>query len=458
MFIKRTAYDKMLNWKNHHSKDMALFVKGPIQVGKTTLIHHFGVTEYSYFLELNLMTGYYFYKTPTTEICGVDLDLVNYNEHILFYIRDKFSDFQDNTDSCLFIDEIQESITVFNSIRGLAKEKRFHLMVTGTYLDLALRDRKYFYPVGDIYTIILRTLSFTEFRNATTGIFKSDYDCFKEYLNIGGYPRLVTGYLSHEPLDDLKLTLLNSILGETTRYLEDSKFQLSYFELFQAVVPRVLNEKRGVERFGISLSKYLKSIQQNKFNKSDFTNLTNWLLGSGIIGLASVPITEDDPDIVLSLGTFFNDLLFVNYISTFSEEQNLIRNLGIETFAYKALRDINLLIPINLEFTVYETTKGELEFSSKFLPITDKKYVFEVKSGDDIPQTGKELLESKKIDKLYIFRSDIADIPNNQSAESNIVTLPLYMMEETIQELIQESEKVADARFEKLFGEIFRNS
>lgn len=55
--LKRKIYNKMLQWKQKHAPDYALFLKGARRTGKTTLAEQLGKNEYKSFITIDFQNA-----------------------------------------------------------------------------------------------------------------------------------------------------------------------------------------------------------------------------------------------------------------------------------------------------------------------------------------------------------------------------------------------------------------
>ena len=52
MVFQRKIYNRLLDWKEHDSKEKALLIEGARRIGKSTIVEEFGKNEYkSYILQ-----------------------------------------------------------------------------------------------------------------------------------------------------------------------------------------------------------------------------------------------------------------------------------------------------------------------------------------------------------------------------------------------------------------------
>ena len=160
--LERKASSKLLAWKNkpNHS---TLEVSGARQVGKTYLVNKFADREYKRKIYVNLL-----------ELSGELLvshyrDLIQnmkqgerYENPVYELIKRYDPTFVDDSDTVVIIDEIQESVDIYNRIREFTRNLACDFIITGSYRGRILND-DFKYSAGDLDAIDIQTLSFEEF-------------------------------------------------------------------------------------------------------------------------------------------------------------------------------------------------------------------------------------------------------------------------------------------------------
>lgn len=227
--FKRDITESFLTWKKEYGGSKVLYLRGPRQVGKTTELLKFAYANYEYVIYVNL----------------ADTNVLNTFLNIVMPVGSKFlemSDFcdamnlpryNDSDKTILILDEIQVSSTVFNSLRTLLSNLNCHIAVTGSYLGAVLKP-EFFQPAGNTYDLDLLPLSFREFcrifdeeQNFETvdiagGSNKSIYvklnELYKLYLEIGGFPEIVSNYRKSKNID----SCLNLLKQLTKRFTDES--------------------------------------------------------------------------------------------------------------------------------------------------------------------------------------------------------------------------------------------
>ena len=196
------------NWRTK-SPRKPLILRGARQVGKSTLINHFG-KKYTHFIALNLE------RPSDRKYFEKERDVKEIWQQILF--EKNLPNLPEDT--LLFIDEIQEIPHVIRQLRYFYEDlPQLHVIAAGSLLEFALGDVKSF-PVGRIEELTLHPLDFEEFlmaineeaalqqlRIVPLNNFAYDklFALFKKYLIFGGMPEVVKTYrASNQSLTGLK--------------------------------------------------------------------------------------------------------------------------------------------------------------------------------------------------------------------------------------------------------------
>ncbi len=227
--IKRQALDRLLEWKNSAYRK-PLIVRGPRQVGKTTVVNEFGKMFDSY-VYLNL--------DKATDRAAIERQMPL--EHLLeiLFARSRQA-FRPET-SLLFIDEIQNSPTTIAQLRYFYEEHpELCVIAAGSLLENVVDVRASF-PVGRVDYMAMRPCSLREFLSAlgkehlfyfldtpeySVACHEELMSLFNQYVIVGGMPEIVDGYAkTHDLLaqDRLYAQLLRGYRDDVEKYVADRK-------------------------------------------------------------------------------------------------------------------------------------------------------------------------------------------------------------------------------------------
>lgn len=442
MELKRDIYKELLAWKSK-SNHKVLELEGARQVGKTYILEKFAKKEYQSHVYINMIgsSGKDFLQClETAASWEPGKKRENNPVYKAFQLYDP--DFSDCEDLLIVIDEIQESSVVYSKIREFARDFKAHFIVTGSYLGKT-REKEYFLSAGDTEVLTMTTLTFPEFLDAfhRRGLYESidlyggsdhaGYDELKSYfhiyLQIGGYPEVVTTYLESRSIPDCEAMISNLIqifVKESSRYF-DSPLELQMFEkIFSSIAATLLKEKKGTPDLTTDLTKIIFKEESGRITKKMTNYAISWLFLSHQIGYCSMSVDCSNLDIVDNCRYYFNDLGVAGYfLKLTGEPLSIIEGVLCENFVYLELvrrirkQEIAGQVPW---FAIDKRTSGELDFYVRSR-IDNMDYGLEVKRGKNRANTANALLERGKLDFIYQLKNTYGGIKDRK------YSVPLYL-------------------------------
>ena len=442
MELKRDIYKELLAWKSK-SNHKVLELEGVRQVGKTYILEKFAKKEYQSHVYINMIgsSGKDFLQClETAASWEPGKKRENNPVYKAFQLYDP--DFSDCEDLLIVIDEIQESSVVYSKIREFARDFKAHFIVTGSYLGKT-REKEYFLSAGDTEVLTMTTLTFPEFLDAfhRRGLYESidlyggsdhaGYDELKSYfhiyLQIGGYPEVVTTYLESRSIPDCEAMISNLIqifVKESSRYF-DSPLELQMFEkIFSSIAATLLKEKKGTPDLTTDLTKIIFKEESGRITKKMTNYAISWLFLSHQIGYCSMSVDCSNLDIVDNCRYYFNDLGVAGYfLKLTGEPLSIIEGVLCENFVYLELvrrirkQEIAGQVPW---FAIDKKTSGELDFYVRSR-IDNMDYGLEVKRGKNRANTANALLERGKLDFIYQLKNTYGGIADRK------YSVPLYL-------------------------------
>lgn len=442
MELKRDIYKELLAWKSK-SNHKVLELEGARQVGKTYILEKFAKKEYQSHVYINMIgsSGKDFLQClETAASWEPGKKRENNPVYKAFQLYDP--DFSDCEDQLIVIDEIQESSVVYSKIREFARDFKAHFIVTGSYLGKT-REKEYFLSAGDTEVLTMTTLTFPEFLDAfhKRGLYESidlyggsdhaGYDELKSYfhiyLQIGGYPEVVTTYLESRSIPDCEAMISNLIqifVKESSRYF-DSPLELQMFEkIFSSIAATLLKEKKGTPDLTTDLTKIIFKEESGGITKKMTNYAISWLFLSHQIGYCSMSVDCNNLDIVDNCRYYFNDLGVAGYfLKLTGEPWSIIEGVLCENFVYLELvrrirkQEIAGQVPW---FAIDKKTSGELDFYVRSR-IDNMDYGLEVKRGKNRANTANALLERGKLDFIYQLKNTYGGIADRK------YSVPLYL-------------------------------
>ena len=224
MFI-RHALSLLNQWREYpHRKP--LIIRGPRQVGKTTVVHQFGQSFESYL-----------YYNLDKEDDRLMLERPIPLEHLLPLLFARQGKAYHPEQALLFIDEIQTSPSTMSKLRYFYEDHpELCVVAAGSLLENVV-DIHASFPVGRVDYMALRPCSFREFLTAMgkehlhvfldtpeylDAIHNELMSLFNQYIIVGGMPEVVNAFSqNHDPLaqDRLYRQLLQGYRDDVEKYV-----------------------------------------------------------------------------------------------------------------------------------------------------------------------------------------------------------------------------------------------
>ncbi|WP_312433279.1 BREX-1 system adenine-specific DNA-methyltransferase PglX [Lacrimispora sp.] len=312
MELKRNIYNDLLRWKQRDSGKV-LELKGARQTGKTFILDKFAKEYYKIYIYINMaqLSGEQFLACiEQASAWKPGEPRIEKALHEAFRLFD--SRFEDNKDTIIVIDEIQESAKVYSRIREFSREFLCHFIVAGSYLGKTL-EKGYFLSAGDTENLMLNTLSFEEFiaafgkRELYNGVDllgssnPLQYDELKEYYKIyceiGGYPDVINCYMETQDMQECKKVLtqiIGTFIEESTRVLGGIQEMILLEQIFPAIAQLSVREKKEYGNLITELSRIIYNGKSNRTTRRSISAVIDWLCCSDIIGYCG-KANECDP-------------------------------------------------------------------------------------------------------------------------------------------------------------------
>lgn len=440
--LKRDIYKRLLEWKRENTHKV-LELEGARQVGKTFILDKFAKENYKVQIYVNMAqtSGQEFLaclEQATAWQPGMKRKERPIHEALSLF----HGEFEDNKDTIVVIDEIQESSKVYSMIRQFAREFECDFIVTGSYLGKT-REKDFFLSAGDVDSLTMTSLTFAEFLEAagkrelyeTIDLYgasdHAQYDELKHwfdvYLHIGGYPEVVKAYLETGNLEqcaDIIESLIRIFVKESGRYFESPLETATFEKVFSSIATMILKEKKGTKDLITDLTSIIFKEESGRIAKKTVNYAISWLYLSHQLGYCSKSVNCDNLNIVENCRYYFMDLGIANYfLSLTGSMQETIDGCLCENFVYLMLlerirrREIAGQVPW---FGTDEESSGELDFYVRSR-LNHKNYGLEVKRGNEIAVTANKLLDKGRLDFVYSLKNTYGGINENKRA------VPLYL-------------------------------
>lgn len=254
MYLERKIDKWLLDWKNKKNKRPALIV-GVRQCGKTESIKEFASKNYKNVVEMN------FWFNP--EFCS-DFDGKLDVDNIISNISLRFPDIKiEPHNTLIFFDEIQDCPRARLAFKSFAKDGRFDVIGSGSYLGINGYISGDLTPAPTGYEEVynMHTLDFEEFLWANNfskinidrleDLFKAKKpvdktthevlkDIFLKYICVGGFPKAVYEYVTtHNIMSALRI--VNDIVFDMKSDFGRRKNKLGNTYFKPAEVSRIQN-------------------------------------------------------------------------------------------------------------------------------------------------------------------------------------------------------------------------
>ena len=440
--LKRDIYKRLLEWKRENTHKV-LELEGARQVGKTFILDKFAKENYKVQIYVNMAqtSGQEFLaclEQATAWQPGMKRKERPIHEALSLF----HGEFEDNKDTIVVIDEIQESSKVYSMIRQFAREFECDFIVTGSYLGKT-REKDFFLSAGDVDSLTMTSLTFAEFLEAagkrelyeTIDLYgasdHAQYDELKHwfdvYLHIGGYPEVVKAYLETGNLEqcaDIIESLIRIFVKESGRYFESPLETATFEKVFSSIATMMLKEKKGTKDLITDLTSIIFKEESGRIAKKTVNYAISWLYLSHQLGYCSKSVNCDNLNIVENCRYYFMDLGIANYfLSLTGSMQETIDGCLCENFVYLMLlerirrREIAGQVPW---FGTDEESSGELDFYVRSR-LNHKNYGLEVKRGNEIAVTANKLLDKGRLDFVYSLKNTYGGINEDKRA------VPLYL-------------------------------
>jgi hypothetical protein len=401
--FERDIQKQLKAWKINPSHKV-LQLEGSRQIGKTTELRKFAYSNYEYNILVDMSNDIYKFIDVVNNGC-TPLEIEKYCR------RANLPHFINSKNTILIIDEIQNSDTVYNSIRTLNTELNCDIIVTGSYLGRILSKKEFFLPAGTIDYAHMFTLSFAEFcrafnyekklqnidlyGNGNTADYEKLDSLYRIYSKIGGYPEVVKTYKNTKDINacyNIISKLLQTFKDESRVYFKGTReveiFENVYREALKQMCTRTDNSGKHIIE---TITTLVKDNTKLVVNRNEIANAVIWLEYAGILSLCNLAVDGDMRKISEGRRVYFSDCGIVSYLTSKSMiDQSSLTGLITETFVYNELHRL-FKAPYN-ELKVREdevcfSTYGSYELDFMIADKSKIVYGIEVKTKDGEPNS-----------------------------------------------------------------------
>ena len=429
--LRRKVYESLLNWKNKKKKK-AFCIFGARQIGKTTVVRHFGRQEYQNFVDLNFLED----KNARLIFSG-DLDADTLITNLTAYTQTPMEPGK----TLVFLDEIQACPEARTAIKFLVEDGRFDYIESGSLLGVQYKQVES-YPVGFEEEYRMYPIDFEEFLWAngvqhstietlrgcyhtetplTEAIHTTMSKLFYTYMVVGGMPDVVQTYVDTHDIAQV-IQVQNDILKlyrkDISQYAQGND-KIKIQAIFDSI-PAQLNEKN--RRF------ILRAIDPNG-RQLRYEDSFNWLADAGV-ALPCYNVEEPQPPLKLNEKR--------NLFKLFMGDTGLLCAACMENIQFDILQgnlDVNMgsilenlvaqqLAANGFNINYYDNKKiGELDFVFQNGMQVD---LVEVKSGNDY-HAHPALNKIRKVEGWKFGHATVL-CKGNLERKDGVYYVPWYMM------------------------------
>lgn len=233
MFLKRKAYNTLLEWKKESNGSTALLIDGARRVGKSFLAEEFAKNEYKSYILIN-------FSKVSNEVKDtfyndtMDLDLF-FNKLSLIFGTELFP-----RNSLFIFDEVQRFPRAREVIKTLVEDGRYDYIETGSLISIKrnienivipseeehmslypLDFEEFLWAFGDTVTIPLLKKCFDSLTPLGAAAHRKIMNLFRQYILVGGMPQAVIKYMETKnfaQVDRIKKNILRLYRQDIIRF------------------------------------------------------------------------------------------------------------------------------------------------------------------------------------------------------------------------------------------------
>lgn len=408
--IQRSLFRPLVEHLSH--KEMSLIV-GPRQAGKTTLMtmlrdYLIQRGERTLFLSLDFESDQRFFSSQRNLINKCRLEIGDRKGYV-------------------FIDEIQRKENAGIFMKGLYDMNLPYKFILSGSGSLELKEKIHESLVGRKRVFALNTVTFEEFAH-----FKTDY-CYKEslydffqiekergkellleYLNFGGYPRLILEFEQREKrqlIDEIYRSYLERDIAYLLRVEKIDVFS-SLIKVLASQIGRLINYSELSSTLGIST----KTVKNYLF----------YAQKTFIIDMLPPYYRNIGKEITKSPVCYFYDLGLRNYaLGLFGHLiQPLELGFVFQNFVYNLLRQHTMFTPTKIHFWRTKD-KAEVDFildlGKKLIPVEVK---YKSLKSPAMPRSFRNFINKYEPEQGWVINLDFKD--SLRVNKTNVRFLPLW--------------------------------
>ena len=447
--FKRKIYNKLLKWKNESKGETAMLVEGARRIGKSTIVEEFAKENYKSYILID-------FSKVTNSIKEAFNNLLNSLDSLFMVLSLEFDTPLYPRESLIIFDEVQKFPRAREAIKHLVEDGRYDYIEIGSLISIKENVKDILIP-SEEQSIKMFPMDFEEFAWALGEGMIIEYirDCFekrvplhdsihkkamflfKQYMLVGGMPRAIDKFISHNKqfveCEKEKRNIIKTYRDDIHKI--DRAYKSKVLSIFDQIPFFLSQHEKRVK---------IKSISTDT-TAIDYEETFFWLSDSMICNECFLCT---DPNLGLSLNKKRNfvkcymgdtGLLLTHTFDENNEEQtNYHKELLSDKLSInKGMFFENIIAQMLVSnghklyfYTRYNEEKHRNDIEIDFLlttgnKVSQKLIPLEVKSSKSYKvESMKKFIEKfeDKIDKAYIIH------PKNLSIrEDGIICIPAYM-------------------------------
>lgn len=447
--FKRKIYNKLLKWKNESKGETALLVEGARRIGKSTIVEEIAKENYKSYIFID-------FSKVTKSVKEAFNNLLNSLDSLFMVLSLEFDTPLYLRESLIIFDEVQKFPRAREAIKHLVKDGRYDYIETGSLISIKENVKDILIP-SEEQSIKMFPMDFEEFAWALGEGMIIEYirDCFekkvplhdsihkkamflfKQYMLVGGMPRAIDKFISHNKqfveCEKEKRNIIKTYRDDIHKI--DRAYKSKVLSIFDQIPSFLSQHEKRVK---------IKSISTDT-TAIDYEETFFWLSDSMICNECFLC---KDPNLGLSLNEKRNfvkcymgdtGLLLTHTFDENNEEQtNYHKGLLSDKLSInKGMFFENIIAQMLVSnghklyfYTRYNKEKHRNDIEIDFLltignKVSQKLIPLEVKSSKSYKvESMKKFIEKfeDRIDKAYIIH------PKNLSIrEDGIICIPAYM-------------------------------
>lgn len=201
-------------------------------------------------------------------------------------------------------------------------------------------------------------------------------------------------------------------------------------DLLERVLPAIaqmmVREKKGSKDLVTDLSKIVFKEESNRLTKKSINSAIAWFYHSHMIGYCGMVPEGNVLDMVHNTRFYFNDIGVSRYFFNIAgAAPDAIEGIVSETFVYRRISRLVQQRKIAGSEPLFGTYKdGEIDFFVNSR-MDYCNYAVEVKAGNNVGKTARQLLQDKKVSFVYYLKGDTY----GGIADAMSFTIPIYLAE-----------------------------